>query len=142
MSTSSSNRKLPLRVLIGFPLANFGPTLQTCIQMYFLLYFFTNVLGISGTAAAVIIMVARIWDFINDPLMGILVERTKRPDKCLFWMRVTLVPVAIFMILTYTAPQFSNTGKIVWALLMFIGLGMSQTAYSIQLNSLTQAHFR
>lgn len=136
MSTSSSNRKLPLRVLIGFPLANFGPTLQTCIQMYFLLYFFTNVLGISGTAAAVIIMVARIWDFINDPLMGILVERTKRPDKCLFWMRVTLVPVAIFMILTYTAPQFSNTGKIVWALLMFIGLGMSQTAYSIPLNSL------
>lgn len=136
MSTSSSNRKLPLRVLIGFPLANFGPTLQTCIQMYFLLYFFTNVLGISGTAAAIIIMVARIWDFINDPLMGILVERTKRPDKCLFWMRVALVPVAIFMILTYTAPQFGTTGKIVWALLMFIGLGMSQTAYSIPLNSL------
>lgn len=136
MSTSSTNRKLPFRVLIGYPLVNFGPTLQTCIQMYFLLYFFTNVLGISGTAAAVIIMVARIWDFINDPLMGILVERTKRPEKCLFWVRVALVPVAIFLVLTFTAPQFSSTGKIIWALLMFIGLGMSQTAYSIPLNSL------
>lgn len=136
MSTQSNDRKLTVRELAGLPLANFGPTLQTCIQMYFLLYFFTDVLKIGGTAAALIIMVARIWDFINDPLMAVLVEKTKKPEKCLFWMRVALVPTLIFMILTYTAPQFSTTGKIVWAALMFIGLGMSQTAYSIPLNTL------
>lgn len=136
MSTLSTDRKLTFRELAGLPLANFGPTLQTCIQMYFLLYFFTNVLGISGTAAALIIMIARIWDFINDPLMAVLVEKTRRPEKCLFWMRVSLVPVLIFMVLTYTAPQFSMGGRIVWAALMFVGLGMSQTAYSIPLNTL------
>lgn len=136
MSTQSNDRKLTVRELAGLPLANFGPTLQTCIQMYFLLYFFTDVLKIGGSAAAMIIMVARIWDFINDPLMGVLVEKTKKPEKCLFWMRVALVPSLIFMILTYTAPQFNTTGKIIWAALMFIGLGMSQTAYSIPLNTL------
>ena len=136
MSPDATNRRLPLRTLIGFPLANFGPTLQNCIQMYFLLYFFTNVLGISGTAAAIVILVARIWDFINDPVMGILVEKTKRPDKCLFWIRASTVPVAIFMVLTYTAPHFSTTGKVIWAVLTFIGLGMSQTAYSIPMNTL------
>lgn len=137
MSTLNTDRKLPLRVLIGFPLANFGPTLQTCIQMYFLLYFYTNVLGISGSAAAIIILIARIWDFINDPLMAVLVEKTHKPSgKCLFWMRCSIVPLCIFMVLAYTAPQFSTTMKIVWALVTFIGLGMTQTAYSIPINSL------
>lgn len=136
MSTQSTDRKLPLRVLVGLPLANFGPTLQTCIQMYFLLFFFTNILGISATAAAAIIFVARIWDFINDPLMAVLVEKFRRPQKCLFLMRCALVPVLIFWILTYTAPNMGGTAKIVWAAVMFIGLGMSQTAYSIPLNTL------
>ena len=136
MSTSSTARKLTFRELAGLPLANFGPTLQTCIQMYFLLFFFTNVLGISGTAAALIILVARIWDFVNDPLMAVLVEKTRKPKKCLFWMKASLIPVLVFMILTYSAPQFSTTAKVVWAAVCFIGLGMSQTAYSIPLNTL------
>ena len=139
MSTTSLDRKLTYKELIGLPLANFGPTLQTCIQMYFLLYFFTNVLGISGTAAAIIIMAARIWDFINDPLMAVLVEKTQRPERCLFWMKAALIPTCVFMVLTYTAPQFSTMGKVVWAAVVFIGLGMSQTAYSIPLNSLRPA---
>lgn len=136
MSTNTFDRKLTYKELIGLPLANFGPTLQTCIQMYFLLYFFTNVLGISGTAAAIIIMVARIWDFINDPLMAVLVEKTQKPERCLLWMKAALIPTCVFMVLTYTAPHFSTAGKIVWATVVFIGLGMSQTAYSIPLNSL------
>lgn len=136
MSTNTFDRKLTYREIFGLPLANFGVTLQTCIQMYFLLYFFTNVLGISGTAAAIIIMVARIWDFINDPLMAVLVEKTRKPERCLFWMKLALIPTCVFMVLTYTAPQFSTTGKIVWATVVFIGLGMCQTAYSIPLNSL------
>lgn len=139
MSTNSLDRKLTYKELIGFPLANFGPTLQTCLQMYFLLYFFTNVLGISGTAAAIIIMVARIWDFINDPLIAVLVERTKKPEKCLFWMKAAIIPLVVFWVLTYTAPDLSYGGRVVWAAVMFIGLGMSQTAYSIPLNTLRPA---
>lgn len=69
MSTNN-DRKLPMRVKLGYPLMNVAPTLQMLIQMYFLLMFYTNYLGISGTAAAIIVMIARIWDFINDPIMG------------------------------------------------------------------------
>ncbi len=136
MSTQNSDRVLPLRVKFGFPLANMGVTLQTLIQMYFLVYFYTNILGISATAAAVIVMIARIWDFINDPLMGVLVERTNRPAKCMWWMKVSLIPVCVFMVLAYAAPQLSPTMKVVWAAVTFVCLGMSQTAYSIPINSL------
>lgn len=137
MSTQSSDRKLPMKVLLGMPIANFGPTIQTLVQIYFLLYFYTNVLGISGAAAATIILVARCWDFINDPLMGIIVEKTHKPQgKCLFWMNRALPFVCIFFVLAYAAPNFSNGMKIAWALITYIGLGMCQTAFSIPLNSL------
>lgn len=67
MSTQTNDRKLPVRVLLGYPLLNIASTSQTLLQMYFLMMFFTNYLGISGTAAGLIIMIARVWDFINDP---------------------------------------------------------------------------
>jgi sugar (glycoside-pentoside-hexuronide) transporter len=136
MSNQSHDRVLPLKVKLGFPMANIGPTLQTLIQMYFLLYFYTNILGISGTAAATIILIARIWDFINDPLMGVLVERTNKPSKCIWWMKVSIVPVCVFMVLAYAAPNISYPMKVVWAAVTFVCLGMSQTAYSIPINTL------
>ena len=136
MSTNNNDRKLPLKVLAGFPLLEVSATLQMLLQMYFLLMFFTNFLGISGTAAGLIIMIARIWDFINDPMMGIILEKNRRPNKCIFFMRCALVPVAIFMVLCYSAPNLSYKMKVVWAAVSFIGLGMSQTVFSISKDSL------
>ena len=48
MTTSDTNRKLPMKVKILFPLAQNAPTIQTVLQMYFLAYFHTNVLGIGA----------------------------------------------------------------------------------------------
>ncbi len=132
----SNDRKLPLRTLVGYPLMSFGPTVQVCIQMYFLLYFFTDILGLSGTTAALTILLARVWDFIDDPIAGMLLEKTKHPQKMTLWLKCATVPTAIFMVLTYFAPNFSTTGKIIWAVLTFTCLGMSQTAYNVPYNSL------
>ena len=138
MSTQNENRKLPMKVKVLFPLAQSAPTVQTLIQMYFLVYFHTNILGIPAAASGMIILCARIWDFINDPLMGILVEKTKfKPGgKCLFWMKRSMIFVAIFMVLTYSTPNFSTGMKIFWAAVTYVGLGMSQTAYSIPKDTL------
>ena len=138
MSTQNTDRKLPMKVKVLFPLAQSAPTVQMLIQMYFLVYFHTNVLGIPAAASGVIILIARIWDFINDPLMGILVEKTpyKPGGKCLFWMKRSIPLVAIFMVLTYSAPGFSVPIKIVWAAVSYICLGMAQTAYSIPKDTL------
>ena len=132
----NNDRKLPMKVKLGYPLLNVSATLQMLLQMYFLLMFFTNYLGISGTAAGLIIMIARIWDFINDPMMGIILEKSRRPGKCVFFMRCAMVPVGIFMVLCYSAPQLSYKMKIVWAAVSFIGMGMSQTVFSISKDSL------
>lgn len=70
MNTQDTNRKLPMRVKLGYSVASVAPTIQMLIQMYFLLYFYVSVVGLSGGVAGTIILIARVWDFINDPLMG------------------------------------------------------------------------
>lgn len=139
MTTSDTNRKLPMKVKILFPLAQNAPTIQAVLQMYFLVYFHTNVLGIPALASSVILLIGRIWDFLDDPLIGVLVEKTKfKPKgKCLFWMKCTIPLVSIFMIFCYTAPNVSTSLKIVWAAVTYIGLGMTQSAYSVPKDSLS-----
>ena len=137
MNTQDTNRKLPMRVKLGYSVASVAPTIQMLIQMYFLLYFYVSIVGLSGGVAGTIILIARVWDFINDPLMGSLVEKSNKPGgTCLWWMKRALIPIAIFMVLCFSAPNLSYTMKVVWAAATFICLGMSQTAYSIPMNAL------
>ncbi|MGN8749508.1 MFS transporter [Oscillospiraceae bacterium HCP3S3_D12] len=79
MNTQDTNRKLPMRVKLGYSVASVAPTIQMLIQMYFLLYFYVSIVGLSGGVAGTIILIARVWDFINDPLMGSLVEKSNKP---------------------------------------------------------------
>lgn len=134
--STNNDRKLPLRALVGFPMLNVAATLQMLIQMYFLLMFYTNFVGISATAAALIVMIARIWDFINDPLMGVILEKSKRPKKSIFFMRCAIVPTAIFIVLCYSAPNLPYNMKVLWSAVTFICLGMSQTVFSIAKDTL------
>lgn len=81
---------------LDYSVASVAPTIQMLIQMYFLLYFYVNIVGLSGGVAGTIILIARVWDFINDPLMGSLVEKSNKPGgTCLWWMKRALIPIAI-----------------------------------------------
>lgn len=55
-----------MRVKLGYSVASVAPTIQMLIQMYFLLYFYVSIVGLSGGVAGTIILIARVWDFIND----------------------------------------------------------------------------
>ena len=51
MNTQDTNRKLPMRVKLGYSVASVAPTIQMLIQMYFLLYFYVSIVGLSGGVA-------------------------------------------------------------------------------------------
>ena len=133
---STTTVKLPQKVRIGYAILGIPSTLQMLLQMYFLVFFYTNILQIDGKVAALIIMVVRIWDFINDPLMGVLVEKTNKPQKCLYWMKRGIPLIAIFLILAFWAPNLSYEMKIVWAVATYVCLGMSATMFGIPSNAL------
>ncbi len=98
----------------------------------FLTIYLTDYLGITGTAIGTMYIVARIWDAINDPMMGVLVDKTKTPlGKYKPYLIFSPFVMALAMIMLFTSPDIGGTGKIVWAYFFYILFGMSYTAYGI-----------
>ena len=83
----------------------------------YLLYFYTDVFLLPMAAVPVLMGAARIWDTVNDPIMGILIDRTKngkrgRMRKYFFYFTI---PMGIFTALLFAAPDLSNAWKGVFA---------------------------
>ncbi len=83
-------------------------------MILFQLNFYTDVFGLSATAAAAILLVPRLWDACFDPIMGVLADRTRtRWGRFRPWVLWTSVPWAVVMILAYTTPQGLSMGLMV-----------------------------
>lgn len=133
MAPSTISKKLRRFYGIG----EFGQQLSVLTLNMYLLYFYTNVMGISGKAAGTLMLVARIWDAINDPVMGIVIDNThSKHGKCRPYLLYCAVPAGLFLFLTFATPDLSNTAKLVWAYVTYIGQGMLYTATGISYTSL------
>jgi glycoside/pentoside/hexuronide:cation symporter, GPH family len=75
-------------------------------MILFQLNFYTDVFGLSASAAAAILLGPRLWDAFFDPIMGILADRTRtRWGRFRPWVLWTSIPWAVMMILAYTTPR-------------------------------------
>lgn len=129
--------KLKLREKIAYGFGDLASVLYWQTFMLYFTYFYTDVFIIPLGAASFMFLISRVWDGINDPLMGIIADRTEtrwgkfRPY--LLWMSV---PFAVVGVLTFTTPDFGETGKLIWAYCTFIALMMLYTAVNIPYTAL------
>jgi GPH family glycoside/pentoside/hexuronide:cation symporter len=129
--------KISIKEKIGFSLGDTASNLFFQTFIIFLLYFYTDVFGISAAAAGTMFLVTRIWDSINDPLMGVLADRTNtkwgkfRPY--LLWLAV---PFGIVGVITFTTPQLVLEGKIIYAYITYSLMMMVYTAINIPYSAL------
>lgn len=118
--TPPTPRPLAVAEKFAYGLGDFGANLIGQMQLAFLLYFYTDVVGISAWAAGNILLISRIVDAINDPLVGALSDRTiSRWGRYRPWILASSVPLAGALVLCYTAPDFGPAGKIVWAVVTY-----------------------
>lgn len=104
----------------------------------YLFFFLNTVYGMSAVTIGNIFLVARIWDAINDPLMGMLADRTRsRWGSYRPWMFFGSIPVAIFAALCFCQFDFGDTGKIIWVAVVYICFGMSNTASCVPYGAMT-----
>jgi len=83
-------------------------------MILFQLNFYTDVFGLSASAAAAILLFPRLWDAFFDPIMGILADRTRtRWGRFRPWVLWTSIPWAVVMILAYTTPRGLSMGVMV-----------------------------
>ena len=118
----------------------FGDLASVLYWQTFMLYFtffYTDVFVIPAAAAATMFLVSRIWDGINDPMMGIIADRTKtRWGKFRPYLLWICIPFAFVGVLTFTVPDFGPSGKLVWAYVTFILIMMLYTAINIPYTAL------
>lgn len=130
------NPQLDLKTKLAYGAGDFGPAITANISIFFLLVFFTNVAGIPAGLAGSILMIGKIWDAINDPIIGMLSDRTKsrRWGRRLPWMFYGAIPFGIIFFLQWIIPPFTaNQSNNIWPLFWYyvvIGL-LSQVIYTV-----------
>ncbi|MCY7278860.1 MAG: MFS transporter [Phormidesmis sp. CAN_BIN44] len=101
--------KLNLSTKLAYGAGDLGPAITANILSVFLLIFFTNVAGLKPGMAGSILLIGKIWDAINDPIVGMLSDRTRsRWGRRHPWMLFGAVPFGIFFFLQWLVPQFSS----------------------------------
>lgn len=136
-SIRTPSGKLPLGEKIAYGFGDLASVLYWQTFMLYLTYFYTDVFFIPAAAAASMFLISRVWDGVNDPMMGMIADRTKtRWGKFRPYLLWLCVPFALMGVLTFTVPDFGQTGRLIWAYVTFIGLMMLYTAINIPYTAL------
>ncbi|MCF7942386.1 MAG: glycoside-pentoside-hexuronide (GPH):cation symporter [Spirochaetia bacterium] len=131
-SVSLTDQSVPLREKFAYGVGCLGQNMIYTFFGTFLLYFYTEIFGILPAAAGLLLLISRIWDAVNDPMMGILVDRTQsRWGKFRPYLLFSPILFAIFAVLCFANPQFSDAGRLVYAYITYIIFGMVYTASDV-----------
>ncbi|MBB6479939.1 MFS transporter [Spirochaeta isovalerica] len=126
--------QVSLREKISFAGALGGQNLMYTFVNFFILIFYTDVMGISPAAAGLMFLVARIWDAFNDLIMGMIVDRTRsRWGKCRPYLIFMSFPIAVTTAIMFIVPDLEYGGRIVYMWVTYIIWGMAYTSGDISL---------
>ncbi|WP_125681633.1 MFS transporter [Levilactobacillus yonginensis] len=127
--------KWPERLSYG--LSDAADNLVFQMMTTYLLFFYTDVYGLSASAAAILFIVARLADVVESLIIGLMIDRThsKWGKSRPFFLWYAL-PYVLFAVLTFVTPPFSGTGKLVWAYVTYLGLGFFYTAVNLPITSI------
>jgi Na+/melibiose symporter-like transporter len=135
MDNTAPTLKLKEKISYGF--GDLASVLYWQTFMLYFTYFYTDVFLIPTAVAATMFLISRLWDGVNDPMMGILADRTNtRWGKFRPYMLWMCLPFAIVGVLTFTVPNLGMDGKIIWAYVTFVLLMMLYTAINIPYTAL------
>ncbi len=130
--------KIGLGEKIGYGLGDLGFNFYWANISGFLLYFYTDVFGISAAAAGTMFLVTKIVDAFTDPIMGGISDRTKsRWGKYRPYLLLGGLPMAGAAVLTYTTPDLSEGGKIFWAYGTYSFMMLMYTVLSVPYSALS-----
>lgn len=129
--------KLSLKEKIGYGVGDTASHFVWDMVGFWILIFYTDTFGISAAAAGTIMLIARFWDMISDPIMGVLADRTNtrwgkfRPY--LLWMAL---PYAVLAVMTFSTPDLGSSGKVIYAGTTYLLLMTVFTAINLPYSSL------
>lgn len=139
MAESSLTHGIKLKDKVGYAMGDMGGLLTFSLIGAFQNKFYTDALGLKPSSIVLLILIARIWDAINDPLWGAFIQSRKPSPKGQFrpWIVRFSIPLAIAAALMFLKiPGLTGTQYLVYAYITYIMYGMMYTAVNIPYGSL------
>ena len=133
---SLTSEKLDFKTKLAYGAGDLGPAITANIAVFYMMVFFTNVAGIPAGLAGSILMIGKIWDGINDPMVGMLTDKTQSRlwGRRLPWLLYGAIPFGFFFFLQWIVPQFTaDKSSNIWCLFWYyvvIGI-VSQAFYTV-----------
>ncbi len=125
--------KLSGAAKVSYGLGAVGKDMVYMLSASYVLYYFQDILGVSAAAMGVILMIARVFDAFNDPIMGAVVAKTKTKwGKFRPWLLIGTITNAIVLYMMFTAPPTLDGGGLVaYAAVTYILWGVTYTMMDI-----------
>jgi len=131
-------RPLKKTELFNYSIGDLGINLNFQLIGFFLAYFYTDVFGISPAHVAGLFLAARIWDAVNDPIMGYIADHTRtRWGRFRPYVFFGAIPLNLILLACFFVPDISPSMKVVYAYVTYILHGMVFTAVGLPYSSIS-----
>lgn len=128
----STARKLSAAEKIGFGMGDAACGIVYSSVTMFLTYFYTDIYGLSAAAVGIMFLVTRVLDAITDPLTGLVADRVHtRWGHFRPWLIWFAIPYAVLAVLTFSTPDFGESGKLLYAYITYTLLMLCYTFINI-----------
>ncbi len=113
-------QEITFKEKLAFSLGGLGQNIVYNVVIAYVMVYYTDVAKLSALAVGTLMLVSRIWDAVNDPIMGSIVDRTKTKwGKLKPYLIAVPIPMAIFTVLVYLVPNMNDTSKLIYAYITF-----------------------
>ncbi len=134
------NGKLPVREKICYGFGDCAYSLTYVFLQIFILAYMTNVAKLPTMAAGTLVLVANIFDAVNDPMIGYIADRKHtKIGRYRPWILFACVPSALFLVLCFMTPDISVTGRIVYSYAVFLIWTVLKTCVQVPYAALSAA---
>ena len=125
--------KLSAKEKVSYGLGAVGKDMVYMLSASYILYYYQDILGVSAIAMGIILMAARIFDAFNDPIMGVLVAKTRtRWGKVRPWLLLgTILNAAVLVVMFWAPPALDGCGLVAYAATTYIVWGVTYTMMDI-----------
>lgn len=134
---SASENKLKISEKISYGFGDLASNVMWGLVGSFLLYFYTDVALIPAAATATLFLVARVLDAFIDPVIGNFVDRTNsKYGRTRPFILFGIIPFCIMFVLTFTTFDLSDTGKLIYAYVTYIIVGILYSVVNVPYGAL------
>lgn len=134
------NGKLPVREKICYGFGDCAYSLTYVFLQIFILAYMTNVAKLPTMAAGTLVLVANIFDAVNDPMIGYIADRKHtKIGRYRPWILFACVPSALFLVLCFMTPDISVTGRVIYSYAVFLIWTVLKTCVQVPYAALSAA---